>query len=119
MNKAAVAIIVLAALGLVAGASEAKSKRVDGYFKSNGTYVAPHYRTTPDSNPYNNYSTPGNLNPNNGAITSGSQPNYLSDSYSSPTTGSGYGSVGSGQPVWVDGYTRADGTWVNGYWRYK
>ena len=29
---------------------------VDGYFRSNGTYVAPHVRTLPDGNPYNNFS---------------------------------------------------------------
>ena len=28
---------------------------VDGYIKGNGTYVAPHYRTNPDGNPYNNF----------------------------------------------------------------
>ena len=27
---------------------------VKGYTKSNGTYVAPHYRTTPDAYKYNN-----------------------------------------------------------------
>ncbi len=27
----------------------------DGYQKSNGTYVAPHIKTTPDNNTYNNY----------------------------------------------------------------
>ena len=30
---------------------------VDGYFKGNGTYVAPHYRTNPDGNAYNNFSS--------------------------------------------------------------
>lgn len=29
---------------------------VNGYFKSNGTYVMPHVRTNPDGNPYNNFS---------------------------------------------------------------
>lgn len=29
---------------------------VNGYTKSNGTYVQPHYRSNPDGNPYNNYS---------------------------------------------------------------
>ena len=29
---------------------------VNGYFKSNGTYVAPHIRTSPDSSIYNNFS---------------------------------------------------------------
>ena len=33
--------------------------RVDGYYKGNGTYVAPHYRTSPDGNPYNNFSYRG------------------------------------------------------------
>lgn len=29
---------------------------VRGYTRSNGTYVAPHVRSAPDGNPYNNYS---------------------------------------------------------------
>ena len=29
---------------------------VNGYFKGNGTYVAPHYRSSPDSFTFNNYS---------------------------------------------------------------
>ncbi len=28
---------------------------VNGYYKSNGSYVAPHFRTNPDGNPYNNF----------------------------------------------------------------
>ena len=39
---------------------------VKGYFKSNGTYVAPHYRSAPDGNFYNNWSTYGNINPYTG-----------------------------------------------------
>lgn len=39
---------------------------VRGYFKKDGTYVAPHYRTKPDNNPFNNYSTRGNVNPYTG-----------------------------------------------------
>ncbi len=37
-----------------------------GYVKKDGTYVAPHYQTSPDRNPYNNYSTQGNINPYTG-----------------------------------------------------
>ena len=36
---------------------------VQGYTTKNGTYVAPHYRSGPDGNPYNNWSTRGNVNP--------------------------------------------------------
>lgn len=64
---------------------------VRGYYRSNGTYVRSHYRTAPDSNPYNNYSFPGNYNPNRGTYTTGRQSSYLqryysrSRSYSYPT----------------------------------
>ena len=30
-----------------------------GYYRRDGTYVQPHYRTAPDGNPYNNYSYSG------------------------------------------------------------
>jgi len=35
-------------------AAHAQYVHVDGYVRSNGTYVAPHIRTYPDGNPYNN-----------------------------------------------------------------
>jgi hypothetical protein len=40
--------------------------QVDGYYNKNGTYVAPHYRSSPDSSRLNNYSTQGNVNPYTG-----------------------------------------------------
>jgi len=39
---------------------------VSGYTTSNGTYVAPYYRTTPNSTVNDNYSTVGNTNPYTG-----------------------------------------------------
>lgn len=39
---------------------------VSGYYRKNGTYVEPYHRTAPDNNPYNNYSTQGNVNPYTG-----------------------------------------------------
>jgi len=39
---------------------------VSGYVKTDGSYVQPHYRSSADSNPYNNYSTKGNTNPYTG-----------------------------------------------------
>lgn len=43
-------------------------QQVNGYARSNGTYVEPYHRTAPDSNPYNNYSTQGNVNPYTGQM---------------------------------------------------
>jgi len=57
--------------------SFAQAGWVRGYYRSNGTYVQPHYRTNPDGNPYNNYSFPGNYNPNTGRITPGNPDTYL------------------------------------------
>jgi len=58
-----VLITCLSILGfLMAGAVEAKTVRVNGYYRSNGTYVQPYYRTSPDRSVYNNWSTKGNYN---------------------------------------------------------
>lgn len=46
--------------------AEGRDVRVKGYYRKDGTYVQPHHRTSPDHNPYNNYSTPGNTNPYTG-----------------------------------------------------
>lgn len=64
---------------------------VNGYYRSNGTYVNGYERTAPDGNPYNNYSYPGNYNPNTGNITGGSQDAYL-DRYYNKSSGSTYSS---------------------------
>lgn len=36
---------------------------VRGYYRADGSYVEPYVRSAPDSNPYNNYSAQGNVNP--------------------------------------------------------
>jgi len=40
---------------------------VNGYFKSNGTYVQPHYRSSVNSTNHDNWSTRGNYNPYTGS----------------------------------------------------
>lgn len=45
----------------------AKDVKVKGYYKKNGTYVKPHYRSAPDSSINNNWTTRGNVNPYTGA----------------------------------------------------
>lgn len=39
---------------------------VEGYYRKNGTYVRPHWRTAPDRTCQNNYSSKGNVNPYTG-----------------------------------------------------
>ncbi len=53
--------------------------KVNGYYRKNGTYVAPHYRSSPDGNPYNNYSYPGNTNPYTGKVAPGNPETYLNN----------------------------------------
>jgi len=36
---------------------------VKGYYRKNGTYVAPHYQTNPNGTKLDNWSTKGNVNP--------------------------------------------------------
>jgi hypothetical protein len=54
---------------------------VDGYYRNDGTYVEPHYRSNPDGNPYNNWSYPGNTNPYTGKIAPGNPETYLKNYY--------------------------------------
>jgi hypothetical protein len=39
---------------------------VRGYFRSNGTYVQSHHRSSPNRTKWDNYSTGGNVNPYTG-----------------------------------------------------
>jgi hypothetical protein len=63
-----IATIILAALAISAGSLNAGSTRVKGYFRRNGTYVAPHYRSSPNYTPYDDWSTRGNVNPYTGEV---------------------------------------------------
>lgn len=55
--------------------------KVKGYFRKDGTYVQPHYRSNPDGNPYNNWSFPGNTNPYTGKTATGNPDTYLKNYY--------------------------------------
>ena len=48
------------------GLEAAAQTYVGGYTKKNGTYVAPHYRSSPNKTQRDNYSTYGNYNPYTG-----------------------------------------------------
>lgn len=82
---------------------------VKGYYRSNGTYVQPHQRTVPNSTITDNYSYPGNYNPNISCDNSSYHTNTNTNFTSSSNT----------KTEWVDGYYRNDGTYVNGYYKKK
>ena len=66
-----------------------------GYYRSNGTYVQPYTRTSPNNFIYDNYSYPGNFNPNKGTFTPKTSP--YGNKFSSRSGSSGYKSKPSCQ----------------------
>lgn len=62
------ALAVTAAIIAFSSVAEARDTSVRGYTRRDGTYVAPHMRSAPDRNPYNNFSTRGNVNPYTGEV---------------------------------------------------
>lgn len=86
--------LIFALISLSATASFA-DQYVNGYYRSNGTYVQPYHRTEPDSTKLNNYSTVGNTNPYTGKAGTvnpyGSTGNTLNNT-SWTNSNSGYGS---------------------------
>lgn len=58
--------IIALALAAAFASPAVADQYVNGYMRSDGTYVQPHYRSNPDGNTFNNYSAPGNINPYNG-----------------------------------------------------
>lgn len=48
--------------------NSADATYVRGYYRSNGTYVQPYHRTSPNSTYRDNYSYKGNYNPYTGKI---------------------------------------------------
>ena len=83
---------------------------VNPYYRKDGTYVQGHWRSSPDGNPYNNWSFPGNINPYTGKVATGNPETYLKNYYDS-------NDFDISADVWVNGYFRKDGTYVQGHWR--
>jgi len=77
------ALIALAVAALPAAAMA--QTYVHGYTTKNGTYVAPHYRSAPDGNPYNNWSTVGNVNPYTGQVGTKNPYSSYNNPYSVPS----------------------------------
>jgi hypothetical protein len=95
-------------LCLFSAAAAQSDHYVNGYYRSDGTYVSPHYQTNPNSTRDDNYSTRGNVNPYTGqpgtkprdedfgAPARSYQPAYGAPAYGSPYSSS-YGNPGYGQ----------------------
>ena len=94
--RVAILLSVLAAIALQTVSAQVQ---VRGYYRKDGTYVRPHVRTYPDGNPYNNYSFPGNYNPNTGEITPGDPETYLRRYYGRGSTTGTSPSFGSRSDV--------------------
>ena len=78
LKKVLLMAVVLAGSSLVTDSAEAGDIWVRSHVRSNGTYVKPHYRSRPDGNFYNNYSTYPNINPYTGRTGTRRTPSYSS-----------------------------------------
>lgn len=58
-------LAVIALVGMFTSSVMAQV-HVRGHTRKDGTYVAPHYRSSPDGSKANNWSTKGNINPYTG-----------------------------------------------------
>ena len=87
MRKLALALLLAGMMGntaFAAGYGYPGDVQVNGYTRQDGTYVQPHYRTQPDGYTGNNYSAPGNNNPNSGAWQQNSYGNQNSQGGNAP-----------------------------------
>lgn len=64
---------------------EIEDVEVKGYFREDGAFVKPHYRSSPDADPYDNYSFPGNKNPYTEEVSGGNKEAYLKRYYQEQT----------------------------------
>lgn len=76
---------------------------VSGYTRKDGTYVSGHYRSSPDGNPYNNWSYPGNTNPYTGKTATGNSSTYL-DNYYNRSSGSSGSTLGLSSSLGFNNY---------------
>jgi len=91
--------LLIALLGLVMLiGTVAHAEYVNGYTRSNGTYVQGYNRTSADSSLYNNYSTRGNTNPYTGRAGTVNPNSY--NRQTSYGSSSSYGGYSSGRRSW-------------------
>lgn len=76
---------VLLPIGIAQPSKAEAGVRVKGYYRSDGKYVREHYRTSPDKNFWNNWSSKGNVNPYTGKRGDRTYDQYLNGKYKAPT----------------------------------
>jgi hypothetical protein len=87
-------------------------EHVSGYTKSNGTHVAPYYRSSPNGSFSDNWSTKGNFNPHTGKEgTRVTPPSSLGRSYGGAPF---YGSYSAGMYEGAAAGDSANSVWVDG-----
>lgn len=113
--------ISIAVLALAVAGSATAQVAVRGYTRADGTYVAPHIRSSPNGTTADNY---GSYRP--APVYTPPAPLYVQPSRPAPPPCSGYACYGqpsetTGRPrtEYVQGYTRRDGTYVSGYYRSR
>jgi hypothetical protein len=95
--KTLIAILLLASATTSFG-----DEMVRGYIRKDGTYVQPHFRSSPNNYKFDNYGSQGNVNPYTGR--KGYAPNELSTPYTPPS----YNALPYGQPQYVNPYGLGD-----------
>ena len=95
MFKKILLAAVFSACTVLGGQQARADDYVRGYTRANGTYVAPHFRSHPDHNFYNNWSTYPNINPYTGRMGTRLAPTYSPGigfpSYGFPSFSPSYG----------------------------
>jgi len=97
MNRLIKILAILVVMCVTTLTAEA-NVHVRGYYRRNGTYVQPHWRSNPDGNFHNNWSTYPNINPYTGAVGTRRTPSHSgsyfwrtpSYDYSGPSYWNGY-----------------------------
>ena len=92
MNKVTGLILCLLSLSVFA-----EDVYVQGYSRSDGTYVQGHYRSAPDSSHNNNWSTEGNVNPYTGKEGTKSRDAYEDSGNRWKTTNDSWNTTGYGR----------------------
>lgn len=61
-----ISVVTLTLFSLSKSSSAEASSGVKSFFKKNGTFVQPHFRSSPNKSKLDNFSSKGNINPFNG-----------------------------------------------------